>query len=243
VGAHLAADAVLERGDDLAARRVVLRVRREHHRHVDRQPHRVTLDLDVTLLEDVEQAHLDAPRQVGQLVEREDAAVRARQQAVVHGELAREVEAAARSADRIDVADDVGDRHVGCRQLLDVARLRREPGDGRFVAHGGDQVATAPAQGCQRVVVDLAAGHDWHGRVEQARQAAQDPALRLPAQTQQDHVVLREHGVRDLRDHRFVVAHDAGEHRLACAQLAQHVAPHLLAHGDALSGMRHPELT
>jgi hypothetical protein len=78
VRADLAADAVLEGRDDLAARGVVLRVGREHHGHVDGQAHRVAFDLDVAFLEDVEEADLDAPGEVGQLVEGEDAAVRAR---------------------------------------------------------------------------------------------------------------------------------------------------------------------
>src|SRR3989454_6063859 len=38
VGPDLRPDPVLEGGDDLAARRVILRVRREHERHVEVQP-------------------------------------------------------------------------------------------------------------------------------------------------------------------------------------------------------------
>ena len=96
----LGADAVLQRRDDLAARRVVLRVRREDEHDVERQPHRVAFDLDVALLEDVEEADLDLAREVGQLVDREDAAVGPRQQPVVHRQLARELDAAARRLDR-----------------------------------------------------------------------------------------------------------------------------------------------
>jgi hypothetical protein len=87
VRADLGADAVLERRDDLAARRVVLGVGAEHQQHVERQAHRVALDLDVALLEDVEEAHLDLAREVGQLVDREDAAVGPRQQPEVHRQL------------------------------------------------------------------------------------------------------------------------------------------------------------
>ena len=43
VRADLAADAVLQRRDDLAARGVVLRVGGEDHAHVERQAHRVAL--------------------------------------------------------------------------------------------------------------------------------------------------------------------------------------------------------
>ena len=138
----LRADAVLERRDDLAARRVVLGIRREHQRHVQVQPHRIAFELDVAFLHDVEQAHLDLPREVGQLVDREDAAVGARQQAEVHRQLVGQQVPAARRLDRVHVADDVGDRHVGRRELLDVARVARQPRDRRAIAR-----APPPAPG------------------------------------------------------------------------------------------------
>ena len=119
--ANLGADAVLERRDDLAARRVVLGIGGEDDQQVERQPDRVALDLDVPLLKDVEQPHLNAAGEVGQLVDREDAAVRPRQQPVVHRQLVAELEPAPRRLDRIDVADHVGDGHVRRRELFDVA--------------------------------------------------------------------------------------------------------------------------
>jgi len=61
--------------------RVILRVAVKHHQQVQRQAHRVAFDWDVTLLKNVEQAHLDLARQVRKLVDAEDAAVGARQQA------------------------------------------------------------------------------------------------------------------------------------------------------------------
>ena len=243
MGADLAADAVLERRDDLPARGVVLRVRGEDHADVDGQPHRVALDLHVPLLEDVEEAHLDAPREVGQLVEGEDPPVRPRQQAVVHGQLAGEVEPSARGPDRVHVADDVGDGHVGRRELLDVALVRREPGDRGGVALLGEEVAAALAQRPEGVVVDLAPRDHRRRRVEQAGEAAQDPALRLAPQAQQDHVVPRQHGVDELGDDGVVVAHDAGEDGRARLELAQQVAAHLLLHRDTLRGTRHPQLS
>ena len=130
VGADLGADPVLERRDDLAARRVVLGVGAEDHHHVERQAYRVAFDLDVAFLEDVEQAHLDLAGEVGQLVDREDAAVGPGQQAVVHRQLVGELQAGARRLDRIEVANHVGDRHVRRRQLFDVAGVAVEPADG-----------------------------------------------------------------------------------------------------------------
>jgi hypothetical protein len=78
--------------------------------------------------------------------------------------------------------------------------------------------------------VDLAPGHGRRLRVEQGRQAAQQAALRLPAQAEQDHVVAREDAVHEPRHHRVLVAEDAREQRLARAHLGEEVAPHLLAH-------------
>src|SRR6185295_3290838 len=71
VGPDLRPEPVLERGDDPAARGVVLRVGGGDHVQVERQPDDETADLDVALLEDVEQTDLDPFGQVGQLVDRD----------------------------------------------------------------------------------------------------------------------------------------------------------------------------
>ena len=136
VGADLRPDPVLERRDDLAARRVVLGVGAEDHRQVQPQPHRVAFDLDVAFLKDVEQPDLDLAGEVRQFVDRKNPAIRAREQAVVHRQLVAELQAGPHRLDRVDVADHVGDRDVRRRQLLDVAVLARAPGDRQVVALG-----------------------------------------------------------------------------------------------------------
>ena len=123
VRADLGAEAVLQRRDDAAAVRVVLGVGRRDQQHVERQADLVAPHLDVALLEHVEQADLDALGEVGQLVDGEDAAVGAGHEAVVQRELVGEV-AALGHLDRVDLADEVGDRRVGRGQLLAEARLR-----------------------------------------------------------------------------------------------------------------------
>ena len=130
VGPDLRPEAVLERRDDPAARRVVLGVRRGDDVQVERQADDEAADLDVALLEDVEEADLDPLGEVGQLVDRDDAAVGARDEAVVEGQLVGEV-AALGDLDRVDLADEVGDRDVGRRQLLGVAPVARQPVDRR----------------------------------------------------------------------------------------------------------------
>ena len=76
---------------------------------------------------------------------------------------------AARGLDGIDVADDVGDGHVGRGQFFDEAIFAREPGDGRVVAALGDNVAAGAADGAQRMIVNLASGDIGNFRVEEIR--------------------------------------------------------------------------
>ena len=85
VGTDLGAEPVLERRDDPAPVGVVLRVGAGHQQQVQRQPQLVAADLDVALLQHVEQRHLDALGEVGQLVDGEDAAVGARHESEVDG--------------------------------------------------------------------------------------------------------------------------------------------------------------
>jgi len=143
VRADLGAEAVLERRDDPAAVGVVLGVGAGHDVHVDRQANLVAADLDVALFHDVEQADLDALGQVRQLVDREDAAVGPRHEPVVNRQLVGEVTALG-DLDRIDLADEIGDRDVGCRELLTVAAIARDPADLGLVTALGDGLAAGP---------------------------------------------------------------------------------------------------
>ena len=128
VGADLGACAVLQRGDDAPAVGVVLGVGGGDQVDIERQAHLVAADLHVALFEDVEQADLDALGEVGQLVDAEDAAVGARDQAVVDGQLVGQV-AALGDLDRVDLADQVGDGDVGRGELFAVARVAADPVD------------------------------------------------------------------------------------------------------------------
>ena len=226
--------------DDLAARGVVLGVGREQQRHVEVQPHGIPFDLDVPLLHDVEQAHLDLAREVRQLVDREDPAVGARQQAEVHRQLVRQEMPAARGLDRVHVADQVGDGHVGGRELLDVARFARQPGDRRGVAQLRDPLPAVLGDRLKRIVVDLAARQHRDLFVEQQHQLAQDAALRLSPEPQQDEVVARQDRVHELRDHRVVVAHDTREQGRPVFEQAHEVVAHLVLHGALAAGRARP---
>ena len=137
--------------------------------------------------------------------------------------------------DRVDFTDEVGDRGVGCGQLLAEAFAAVHPVDRRVVTEFGDEVAGMLRDRRVRVVVDLAAGDDRHPLVEQTRERADHARLRLPSLAEEDHVVARQQRVLQLRHHRVLVARHAREQRLARSNLLDGVLANLL-----LDGPRHP---
>ena len=130
MGANFRADAVFERSDDFAAGGVVLGIGAEDEGDIEREADGIALNLHVAFLHDVEERHLDFAGEVGQLVDGEDAAIGAWEQAVMHGEFAGEVLAAARGLDGIEIADEVGNGDIGRGELFDVALVAVEPCDG-----------------------------------------------------------------------------------------------------------------
>ena len=164
---HLGAEAVLERGDDPPAVGVVLGVGAGDEQQVQAAAAPVAADLDVPLLQHVQQRDLDALGEVGQLVDAEDAAVGAGDQAVVDG-LGVAERAALGDLDRVDVADQVADAGVRCRQLLAEPVAAVQPADRGGVAVLGDLPARPDRDRVQRVLVELAADEDRRPLVEQA---------------------------------------------------------------------------
>src|SRR5581483_4494459 len=233
VGADLRPEAVLERGDDAPAVRVVLGVRAGDDEQVERQADLVAADLDIALFHDVQQAHLDALGQVGQLVQAEDAAVRARQQPVMDRQLVRQV-APLGDLDRIDLPDEVGDSDVGRRELLAVAAVARQPGDLSEVVVLRNLLPARLADRLVGIVVDVAAGDDRGLLVQQVDQRAREARLCLAALAEENHVLPGHHGVFELRDDGLLVAHDARKQLLARPDQAREVAAHLLLDGDHL---------
>ena len=99
---------------------------------------------------------------------------------------------------------------------------------------GQNQIAGISAQGPERVVVDLAAGDDRDGVVEQVRQLPEHARLGLSAQAEEEHVVLGEDGVLNLWDDGLIVADDAGKERFAGLETADEVMAHFLFDGNHL---------
>ena len=165
----------------------------------------------------------------------------------MHGQLVRKQVPAAGRLDRVHVPDDVGDGHVGRGQFFHVALVPREPGDGRTVSLFFQQEPPVFGDGLERVVVDLATGEHGNFFVQQRHQRAENTALRLAAQSQQDEVVARQHGVDHLGDHRLFKTDDAGKDLRARFQQADEIFPHLVLDRPAVTGraspLRLPELT
>src|SRR5207302_4374010 len=103
------------RRDDAPAVGVVLGVGAGDHVDIYRQAQLEPADLHIALFDEVQQADLDPFGEVGQFVDREDAAIRARDEPIVDGQFIGEVLAYG-DADRVDLTDQVGDRSVGGRQ-------------------------------------------------------------------------------------------------------------------------------
>ncbi len=213
VGADLAADAVFEGGDDLAAGGVVLGVGGEDDGDVEGEADGVALNLDVAFLHDVEEGDLDFSGEVGDFVDGEDAAVGAGEEAVVHGEFGAEVLIGAGGFDGVDVADEIGYGDVGGGELFDIAVVGGEPGDGGFVAEFGDEVFRELGDGGVGIVAEFGAGDVGAGGVEQGGEGAEDAGFGLAAEAEEDEVVFGEDGVDDLGDDGVFVADDAGEER------------------------------
>src|SRR5262249_51989563 len=116
----------------------------------------------VALLHDVEQTDLNFTGKIRKLIDREDPAVRPGQQAIVDAQIAADGVAAFRRFDRIDVADNVGNRHVGGGQFFDVTLLTAPILDRRSVALFLDQIPAPAADRTERIVVDFTSGDDWY---------------------------------------------------------------------------------
>src|SRR5689334_17427350 len=97
----------------------------------------------------------------------------------MHRELVRQHVPAARSLDRIQVADEIRDRNIGRGELLDVSAVTIEPRNWRIVAGLLEQLAPVFRDRCEWIVVHFAAVDDRDRIVEQRGERAKDSALCL----------------------------------------------------------------
>ena len=149
----------------------------------------------------------------------------------MHAELVGEQVPAACRLDGVEVADHVGDRHIGRGELLDVAVFALDPRDRGRVTALGHQVAPELADRAEGIVVDLAPRNDRHDGIEQFHQGPEDARLRLSPEAKQDEIVLRQDGIDDLGQHRVLVADHTLEQGGAGVEGMKQVGPEFLADG------------
>ena len=164
---------------------------------------RVPADLDVPLFHHVEQRDLDAFGEVGELVDGHDSAMRARHEAEVNGLRVAEAPAFG-NLDRIDVADQVGDRGIRRRQLLGVPLAAVAPGDREVVAQLLGSTYRSRGDRLVRVLPQFRAFDDGRPLVEQEPESAKQPRLSLTSFAEQNHVVAGDQRPLELRGDRVL---------------------------------------
>ena len=228
MGADLDVEAVFQRRDDAAAARVVFRIGARDDHDVEGQADLVAFDLDVLLFHQIEETHLNFLRQVGEFIDGEDAAVRARDETVVDRFLVREV-APLGDFDRIDLADQIGDGNVGSRELFAVTRIAVDPRDRKIIAHFVELLAADAADRFVRIVVDLAALNDRYALVEKGHETPNQARFSLSAFAEKDHVMAGKNRVFNFRYDGIIIADDTGQNPLAAFKVANEVFPHFVA--------------
>src|SRR5262245_27507624 len=206
VGFDLGSDSIFERSNDLAAGSVILWICREHNNDIERQPHRIALNLNVALLHDIEQADLNLAGEIRQLVNSENSSIRSGKQTVVHTEFAANRMTALRGLNWVDVADDIGNRDVRRRKLFDISLVPTAILNKCAITEFGNEIAATSTDRLEGIVIDFATGNDGNDFIQQRNQIAQDPAFGLSPQPEKDHVVPRKNRVDRLWNDRFFVS-------------------------------------
>src|SRR5207247_316303 len=135
---------------------------------------------------------------------------------------------------------DVGDGDVGRGELLHEAGLARQPGDRRVGALFGHALAPVLRDRRERVVVHLAPSENRYFFVEQRDELAQDAALRLSPQAQQDEIVAGQNRVHELPDDGGLVADEPRGQRGAVLEQTDQILALPVLYGAGDSGGDRP---
>ena len=97
--------------------------------------------------------------------------------------------------------------------------------------------------GIQGVIVHFTPCQNGELGIQELHELPVDPALRLAAEAQEDEVVPGEDGVHQLRNHRLVITHDAGEQASATLKPPGKVLSKLVFHrqGPEVGGLEFTE--
>src|SRR4051795_6999233 len=106
---------------------------------------------------------------------------------------------AARCLDGIHIPDQVGDRHVGGRKLLDEALVPSQPCEWSSTTALRQQFPRVLRDRSKGIIVHFASGDRRYSLVQQAHELSEYPALSLPSKPEKDEVVPGKQGIDDLR--------------------------------------------
>jgi len=81
--------------------------------------------------------------------------------------------------------------------------------------------------------VNLASGDVGNFQVQEINQAAQDAALGLASQTQEDEIVTRQNRIGDLRQNGILISMNAGKKRCSGFELLQKIRAEFFLNGAA----------
>src|SRR6266576_361148 len=165
VRADLHVEAVLERRADPSATGVVFRVGAGDNHDVERQADFVAFDLYVFFFHQIEQTDLNFFGQIQKLVDHKNTPINTQHQAIVDGFFVGEV-APFRHFDRINFADNIGDRHVGSRKFFAVAVIAADPLQRQRIAHLFGLLSAGTANRIVRIIVDLASFDDRYAFIQ-----------------------------------------------------------------------------
>src|SRR6266850_2063206 len=138
------------------------------------------------------------------------------------------------SFDRIDIADNVGNGHVGCGKLFHKTRITVNPIDVGDVAMDGDSLATISRNWLEGIVVHFRSRNDRNLIVEEFSELPDDAALCLSAESQQNDVMFGKNCVNELGNYSLVITYNAAEEPFAGAQFLNEVLAQFVFDGDTL---------
>ena len=119
MGANLGPVAIFQRCNDASTVGIVFRIRTRHHTNVQWKADPKTANLDIPLLHNVEQPHLQFFREIGQLVDAEDPPIGTGNQPVMDDQLIRQI-APFRDFNRIDFTNEFWRGDIRCGQLFSI---------------------------------------------------------------------------------------------------------------------------
>src|SRR5256886_11398996 len=129
--------------------------------YIQWQANFIATNLYIALFHDVQQAYLNTFSQIWQFVDAENPTVCPWNHAIVNRQLVREI-ATLCDTNGINLADEIRDGDIRCRQLLAVTLIARQPGNLNVIATFLYPITACLTDRLIGIVIYLAASNDRH---------------------------------------------------------------------------------